>query len=365
MHDEVVSLTIAITKTPGDGIVFTPSPLAELGQMLHVLSEPGHHPGLHDWVTATTAHLPPDLADRLYEADFLWRSTRSDILMPAQPKATLPEELDLLDKLDDEAFVSAALEITCAARYGRSRTSPLTHVAERKRARALAAARGPQQAAFADRLLSNPHSVRVWLRRLFEDCDAAFFGENWLRLRPHLAADARHKTDLLRHFGLAEAISAVSPALSLNAESTCVVVDKLRDGAVSGSEQGLIFVPTHFGRPHLIVSHAHDGRPALQYPAAAPGLAQPASLELTQRRLEALAHPTRMRMCRTLARGPHTTGELASTIGLTPPETSRHVAVLKKTGLLTTRRRGRYALHELDLSVVSRLGSDFLEGVLR
>ncbi|MFJ6650551.1 DUF5937 family protein [Streptomyces sp. NPDC091290] len=360
-----MSLTITITKTPGDGIVFTPSPLAELGQMLHVLSEPGHHPGLRDWVAATTVQLPPYLADRLYEADFLWRSTRSDILMPAQPQATLSEELDLLDKLDDEAFVSAALEIACAADYGRSRTSPLTHDAERKRARELAAARGPRQAAFADRLLSDPQSVRVWLRRLFEDCEAAFFCENWLRLRPHLAADARHKADLLRHHGLAEAISAVSSALSLNAESTCIVVDKLRDGVVAGAEHGLIFVPTHFGRPHLIVSHAHDGRPALQYPATAPGLAQTASLEITQRRLEALAHPTRMRMCRALARGPHTTGELASIIGLTPPEISRHLAILKNAEFLTTRRRGRYALHELDLAVVSRLGSDFLEGVLR
>ncbi|MET9669337.1 DUF5937 family protein [Streptomyces sp. NPDC006475] len=360
-----MSLTIAITKMPSDSIVFTPSPLAELGQMLHVLSEPGHHPGLHDWVTATAAKLLPDLVERLHEADFLWRSTRSDILMPSQPKATLSEELDLLDKLDDEAFVSAALEISCAARYGRIRTSPLIHVAERKRARELAAARGPRQAAFADRLLNDPQSVRVWLRRLFEDCEATFFGENWLRLKPHLAADARYKADLLRHLGLAEAISAVSPALSLNAESTCIVVDKLRDGVVAGSEHGLIFVPTHFGRPHLIVSHAHDGRPALQYPATAPGLAQPVSLEMTQRRLEALAHRTRTHICRTLARGPHTTGELASTIGVTPPEISRHVAVLKKAELLTTRRRGRYALHELDLFVVSRLGSDFLEGMLR
>jgi DNA-binding transcriptional ArsR family regulator len=365
MHDGVVSLTITITGLPHDGIVFAPSSLAELGQMLHVLSEPGHHPGLHGWVTATAGRLPPDLADRLYEADFLWRSTRSDILMPAQPRATLTEELDLLDKLDNEAFVGAALEIACAVRYGRSLTSPLTCVAERDRARGLAAARGSRQAAFADRLLSDPETVRVWLRRLFEDCDEVFFGETWLRLGPHLAADARHKADLLRHAGLAEVVGAISPALSLNAEGTRIVVDKLRDGAVAGAEHGLLFVPTYFGRPHLVVSHALDGRPALQYPATAPGTAQSTSLEMTQRRLEALAHPIRMRMCRTLARGPHTTGELASTIGLTPPEISRHVAVLKKAGLLTGCRRGRYVLHELDLSAVSRLGSDFLEGMLR
>ena len=44
---------------------------------------------------------------------------------------------------------------------------------------------------------------------------------------------------------------------------------------------------------------------------------------------------------------------------------SRHLSLLKKAGLVTTRRRGRYVLHQLDVAMVARLGSDFLEGVLR
>lgn len=111
--------------------------------------------------------------------------------------------------------------------------------------------------------------------------------------------------------------------------------------------------------------HAPGWRPVIQYPVATPELPPPAALELVQRRLEALAHPMRMRLCRTLARGPHTTGELSESYGITPPEVSRHIAVLKKAGLLTTRRRGRYVLHQLDLPSVARLGSDFLESVLR
>ena len=38
---------------------------------------------------------------------------------------------------------------------------------------------------------------------------------------------------------------------------------------------------------------------------------------------------------------------------------------LKKAGLIGTRRRGRYVQHQLEIAVVARLGSDFLEGVLR
>lgn len=98
------------------------------------------------------------------------------------------------------------------------------------------------------------------------------------------------------------------------------------------------------------------------------GMAEPAappSVEQLALRMTALSHPVRMRLCRNLARSAYTTGESAQMLGMTPPEISRHLAVLKKAGLLTTRRRGRYVLHQLDVTVVARLGSDFLEGVLR
>ncbi|MFB7632919.1 DUF5937 family protein [Streptomyces sp. NPDC056149] len=363
---------IDITGLPLERVVFAPSPLAELGAALHALSEPGHHPGLHGWVTATNAGLKTDLADRLCEADFLWRSARSDILLPARPGATLAEELDELDKIDDERFVAAAFEISCSPRYTRRTPSPLVDAEERARVREMAAARGPRQAAFTDRMLTDPDGLRVWLRRLFENCEDAFFGDIWRRVSIQLAADARHKTELLRRKGLAETLSATSRALTLEEAqdgSARILVDKLASGRTTAfsdpADPGVTFLPTSFGWPHLLFSHAPGWRPVLQYPVASPELPAPTTLELVQQRLEALGHPMRMQLCRTLSRGPHTTGELATTFGITAPEVSRHIAVLKKAGLLQTRRRGRYVLHQLDLQVVARLGSDFLEGVLR
>jgi DNA-binding transcriptional ArsR family regulator len=365
---------IDITGLPSERIVFAPSPLAELGAALHALSEPGHHPGLHGWVTATTAGLKTDLADRLCEADFLWRSARSDLLLPTRPAASLAEELDDMDKIDDERFVAAAFEITCSASYTRCTPSPLVDAEERARVREMAAARGPRQAAFTDRMLTDPDGLRVWLRRLFEDCEEAFFGDIWRRVGIQLAADARHKTELLRHKGMAETLPATSTALSLEeaqdgSGGVRILVDKLAGGRTTAfanaADPGVTFLPTSFGWPHLLVSHAPGWRPVLQYPVASPELPAPAALELVQQRLEALGHPMRMKLCRTLSRGPHTTGELATAFGITAPEVSRHVATLKKAGLIRTRRRGRYVLHQLDLQVVARLGSDFLEGVLR
>ncbi|MCX4676312.1 DUF5937 family protein [Streptomyces sp. NBC_01433] len=370
-------MNIDIAGLPPERIVFETSPLAELGLALHALSEPGHHPGLHGWATATAAGLEPDLADRMLEAEFLWRTTFSDIFMPfagvrggdGRTGASLAEDLDILDRLDDERFVSAALEFTCAGLYGIGAPSPLANAAMRARALDLAAARGPQQVEFTQRLLADPVTVRSWIRRLFEDCDQAFFSDTWRRVRVQLVADARYKTELLRRKGLGEALGAVSAALSLNEDASRISVDKLTEGRTNAADPavgpGLTLIPSSFGWPHLMVLHAPGWRPVIHYPVHLPELPSPASVELLQLRMEALAHPMRMRLCRNLARSPYTTGELADSHGITPPEVSRHLSLLKKAGLVTTRRRGRYVLHQLDLTVVARLGSDFLEGVLR
>ncbi|MFJ6568611.1 DUF5937 family protein [Streptomyces sp. NPDC091292] len=375
-----MSVNIEIAGLPPERIVFETSPLAELGQALHALAEPGHHPGLHGWATATSASLKPDLADRLSEADFLWRTTFSDVFMAfagltgptgqdGRTGTTLAEDLDLLDRLDDERFVDAALEFTCGPHYEERGPSALADPERGRQALERAASRGPRQVDFTRRLLRDPGTVRAWVRRLLEDCDEAFFADTWRRVRIQLAADARHKTELLRRKGLPEALTAVSAALSMDEAGTRITVDKLAHATTTALDPavgaGITFVPSHFGWPHLMVLHAPGWRPVVHYPVAAPELPVPASVELLERRLEALSHPIRLRICRNIARAPYTTGELAHAHGLSAPEVSRHLAVLKKAGLITTRRHGRYAQHQLDLTVVARLGSDFLEGVLR
>ncbi|MGW6916319.1 DUF5937 family protein [Kitasatospora sp. NPDC054939] len=365
-----MSLTVDVTGLPPERLLFAPSPLAELHAMLHVLAEPAHHPLLHGWAAATTAALRPELADRLLEADVLWRAARADFLLPARPAATLAEELDAVDRLDDERYVQAALVTTCGApRRGRRVPSPLTNTADRERARELALARGPRQAAFAERLLADPPAVRGLVRRLLEECEQAFFADAWRRVLPDLAADARRKTDMLERCGPAEAVADVSAAVTLDGADPArrrIVIDKLDDIATSATAAGgMTFIPSAFGRPHLVVVHTHGWQPVVQYPVAHPGAGEPVSLALVQQRLEALAHPVRLRLARSIARSARTTVELADFWQLTPPEVSRHLAVLRRAGLLTTRRRGRYVLYQLDLGAGARLGTDLLEAVLR
>ncbi|KUJ67139.1 ArsR family transcriptional regulator [Streptomyces albus subsp. albus] len=366
-----MTLRIDIRGLPPEGVRFAASPLAELTAMLHVLAEPGHHPQLAGWAADVWAGLRPELAERLREAEFLWRSSQADFLIPARPRPTLAEELDEVDRIDDERYVTAALVTTCGSSRVRFGTrSPLTDAAARDRALEVAQARGARQEAFAERLLADPRAVRARVRDTLEECAGAFFDAAWTEAAARLAADLRVKNDLLRRQGVGAALAAVSGAVTLAPDGGSIVVDKLQDKSTSARRTGVTFIPSAFGRPHLVAVHAPGWHPVVQYPMAeaAPVEAVPAEpvpLEMVTQRLEALSHPVRLRLLRTLARGPHTTGELAHAWELSPPEVSRHLAVLRRAGLLSTRRHGRYVRYTLNLPDLTALGTDLLAAVLR
>lgn len=361
-----MALRIDIGGLPPERLRFSVSPLAELTAMLHVLAEPTHHPSHVGWAGSVWAALPLELAERLEEAAFLWRSSRADFLVPARPRPTLAEELEDVDRIDDEAYVTAALVTTCGSNRIRfNAPSPLADPAARDRALGLAQARGAVQEAFAERLLADPAAVRARVRRTLEACADAFFDAAWAGVAAQLAEDRRLKHDLLQRKGIGAALASVSSAVALSPGGDAIVVDKLQDSATSADGGGITFLPSVFGRPHLVAVYAAGWAPVVQYPVAEPDAPAPVPLETVTLRLEALAHPVRLRLLRTLARGAHTTGELAHAWELTPPEVSRHLAVLRRAGLLTSRRHGRYVRYSLNPADLTALGSDLLEAVLR
>ncbi|MFD2472278.1 DUF5937 family protein [Amycolatopsis silviterrae] len=357
-----MTLRIDIAGLPAEQLRFAASPLAELTAMLHVLAEPAHHPHFAAWAREVCAGMRPELAERVREADSLWRSAQADFLLPAHPRPTLAEELADVDLIDDETYATAALVSTCGSTRIAAR-SPLADPASRERALDLAQARGPRQEAFAESLLTNPSATRARVRDTLEQCAETFFDSAWAGLQPQLAADLRHKQDLLRHKGIRAALDAVSGAVALSEDGARIVIDKLQDKATSAHDGGVTFIPSVFGSPHLAVVHAAGWRPVVQYPVAE--AAAPVPLDTVVLRLDALAHPVRLRLLRMLARSPHTTGELAHSWDLSAPEVSRHLAVLRRAGLLTTQRHGRYVRYSLDLPQLSSLGTDLLAAVLR
>jgi DNA-binding transcriptional ArsR family regulator len=67
---------------------------------------------------------------------------------------------------------------------------------------------------------------------------------------------------------------------------------------------------------------------------------------------KALADPTRRRVLELLRQGPQSAGELADHFAVSKPTMSAHFAVLREAGLITSEKRGKSMLYELQLSVL-------------
>ena len=69
----------------------------------------------------------------------------------------------------------------------------------------------------------------------------------------------------------------------------------------------------------------------------------------------ALSDPTRRQILAMLKRRPHTSGEIADAFTSSWPTISRHLAVLRESGLIVAAREGQHIRYELNTSVLEDL----------
>jgi DNA-binding transcriptional ArsR family regulator len=72
-----------------------------------------------------------------------------------------------------------------------------------------------------------------------------------------------------------------------------------------------------------------------------------------QTTFEVVAEPARRQLMDLLIDGPRSVGELVAATGLTQPNTSRHLRILREAGLVSVTAHGQQRLYEL---VPERLG---------
>jgi DNA-binding transcriptional ArsR family regulator len=75
----------------------------------------------------------------------------------------------------------------------------------------------------------------------------------------------------------------------------------------------------------------------------------------------ALADQTRREILRLLRSGPRTSGEIASRFQSSWPTISRHLAVLRDSGLVLTERKGQEIYYELNTSVFQDMVQHLME----
>jgi DNA-binding transcriptional ArsR family regulator len=111
------------------------------------------------------------------------------------------------------------------------------------------------------------------------------------------------------------------------------------------------------------------GTPAPADSAAAscalPSAASPEALEAVAAHFRALAEPVRLRLLDLLRDGERPVGELARAVGSTPANVSRHLAVLKRQGLVEGTRHGTVVSYRLVDESVAALCEIVCDGVAR
>ncbi len=331
------------------------SPLIELGCALHVLAEPHHH-GRAEW--AAGVRLSDVLRAELAQWSWTVRAIRSRCF--ATSSATgMPTWQDELDALRSREAEDLAADLIRPLRGLPSNSRATDTDAVLRWARS----RGRSVGALVEALLTDPaEPVRRFLE-LLDNCWSEWFEEVWEQSRDALAARGRQDRDLAVRDGVAAMLCSLDGAISVR-DKDSLVVQKVQNKRIDLAERSLLLVPSNYIAPHLFLGEVPGEPLTVIYPAAGRGPAVPTAQQVRSR-LEALAVPERLFVCRAVASEPRTAGEIAGLWGLHPTQVTRHLRALTRAGLVTAERQGRFVAYRLDETAMRNLGTELLDLVMR
>lgn len=359
-----MAVTVIVDNLPPTAVRVGLSPLAELTAHLHAHTEREHHPQARP--TDETA-LDPGLTEQMHRWSPLWSAYQARFLLPAGPGLGRP----LADELADLADLPLALFVEHAAYAIRSGNSgpPLDRLLDdaeqRQQLRRAARLRSTSRRELAEQLLDAPTAFRTNLLEFLARYAQTRFDAEWHRRRPRLQAEAHRLQIRIRDRDTATALAELSPSATVLDRPRRVLLDKLHSGVVRLDQAPCLVVPSHYCWPHLLVKHEQGWPIVIQYGIQTARDSSEPSLALLRSRLQALADPARIRLCRLIAREALTTLDLAQRSGMTEPQVSRHLRQLRDATLVRPERDGRLVHYQLDLEAIRNLGLDLEHAIYR
>jgi DNA-binding transcriptional ArsR family regulator len=332
--DNVIHLRMGMADL--ERIRFAYSPLAETAESLRMLASGRVTPLHRGWYDLTRPNLGTidlDLLgavvpDRPFRADALYAGAGA-----TDPNTTMDTQLKLLAEMAPDE-----LEQDLRAVWG---GQPLPRAAAR-----LVAEGGTGVRRLADAL---------W------DYWTVAVEPHWRSIRSVLDDDLTYRAARLTHGGIEALLSDLHPEISVSGRS--LLIDKPRhscDHHLGG--RGLVLIPAVFLWPNVIVGADTAYPPQLTYAARGIGTLWGGDSREAgdDDALAALLGRSRAAILSCLAL-PRSTSELAADLGQSAPSVSQHLAVLRRSGLVTSRRSGRRVLYRrtaLATSLVVASGSD-------
>lgn len=363
-----MSVTIVVPETHHGRVDIGVSALGELTALLHAAAGSGHHP-VGPVLERARDEMAPSLWREINRFSILWSGYRARCLLPGRNGTGRGFDADLADlcTCPDGQFLEAAAWAVRGGHSGSpSRAELLQSAAAQAAVLERAKARGSGAFEVACQLFDDPAQFRARLVQLLHDVFETFFVRELANVTPELQADVATRRHLLETAGVASAIASLSPATQVLARPLRVRIDKVHHGYVRLERTTLLLIPSVFGRPHLLTKHEPGWPPLIQYPIGnLPKERSHIPLDGVRSRLDALTDPTRLGLCRLVAREPASTSDLAARTGMSAPQVSRHLRRLREAGVVHTHREGRNVLYRLDLDGIRLLGNDLLTALLR
>ncbi|WP_199510160.1 ArsR/SmtB family transcription factor [Nucisporomicrobium flavum] len=353
-------ITLQLPAGRAPAVTFAVSPMVELAWAWHVLVGAEHHPERGEWAARVLGELPDDLAAELDAWSFAVRAVRATVFAdPTLPLASgWDQAVTALRRMPPAQFAAAMLRPLL--RVG-GRSGDLADHRVRAELVALTRARGAGAVRAVRLVLEKPGAAQAAVVGLLEGCWSAFFAAEWRQIEPALCGEVRSRLGTSARGDLRAALSGLSPAIAVG-EDGRVAIDKVQSKSLAVSERGLVLVPTVFGTPHVYVAD-EAGRPVVvHYPFPPPERA--ADRRLALRRLDVLAHPARLEVCRAIAVEPRSAREIARLWRLDETAVTKHLSALRAAGLVRAERVGHFVRYSLEASAIQTIGADLL-GVLR
>jgi DNA-binding transcriptional ArsR family regulator len=358
-----MAVTVIVENLPPAAVRVGLSPLAELTARLHAHTELEHH----TQVRPDDEAADPELVQQMHRWSPLWAAYQARFLLPGKPVLGRPlaGELDDIARLPLPLFAEHAAYAIRSGNSGPPLDRLLQDAEQRQQLRRAARLRSTGRRELADQLLDQPAEFRAELLDFLDRYAGACFHAEWGILRQRIETAVHRLRIRLRDRDPATALAELSPSATVRDHPRRVLLDKLHSGIVRLDQRPCLVIPSHYCWPHLLVKHEPGWPVVIQFAIqAAYGSAEP-SLALLRSRLQALADPARIRLCRLIAREALTTIDLAQRSGMTDPQVSRHLRQLRDAALVRPEREGRLVYYQLDLEAIRALGLDLEHAIFR
>jgi DNA-binding transcriptional ArsR family regulator len=170
--------------------------------------------------------------------------------------------------------------------------------------------------------------------------DAAI-AEDWSRVSAVLDADIAYRADLMTTHGLAAMLESLGDDLEWDGQA--LSIPRPFDAVVDWADDGVLFWPCTAHVGPLVYAAERPRTPALTYAARGTAMlwSPPPSRVDNSAAVGDLIGTTRVDILRHLGHDPRTTRELSGLLPHSAGTISYHLGVLRRSGLVTSRRSGR------------------------